>query len=203
MKWIFIISVLLLTSFKTIEKPAGCGQVDIILVGDFSNSVCGNEHFIREAFLTFTSQFELSEATVKIGMIIFDEHPKLLSPLTANSTVLQNGFYQLDRTMCNGGTEMEPAFAMALEQFNKNGRENYQKILVLVSDGDPHEYDKTNYYKAVEALHSQYISVCGILITGHNQEMDRGFMQTVSKGCYAETEYVSLAYELKNLDICF
>lgn len=199
MKWIFITLLILLTSFK--EKP-GCAQLDIILLGDFSGSVQGREKFVVDAFSTFINQFELSEATVKIGMIMFNDNAYITSPLTSNKDELVAGFNKIASTTASGGTEMVFGLRTAYgEILSKKGRDNIQKIIILVSDGDPDDHNKEDEIAMIKQMgEGQFVSICSIVIT--QSGCDRDFMKEISNGCYSEADYMSLAYELKNLDIC-
>lgn len=199
MKWI-ILSMFILTSFKT--ERSGCAQLDIVLIGDFSGSVKGREKFIVEAFSTFIDQFELSESTVKIGLIAFDDFAHILSPLTSDKATIQTGFDKMKTNQASGGTEMLVGLSAAFtEIIGKNGRSGIQKIIILVSDGDPDDSDKAGEAEMIKQLtSSSYVMVCSIVIT--QSSCDREFMKEISNGCYAEADYMSLAFELKNLDIC-
>src|SRR6185369_13881362 len=92
--WFVLIMLTLLGRCK-----AQCLKLDIMLIGDMSGSVQGNEQFVYNALSTFASRFELSEEGVKIGAITFDSSPKLISPLTANKQQLLTNLISIKSVM--------------------------------------------------------------------------------------------------------
>jgi Mg-chelatase subunit ChlD len=199
--WIVIL-VLLFGSFVKKQESPGCAQIDILLVGDFSSSVFGNEKFIADAFKGFIDQFELSETTVKMGIISFNENPTILSTLTSDQTQLQEALHEISTESASGTTNIDSALVTAGEEMLSNrGRYGINKIIILISDGDPDDiHVKKDAIVHVENLRNYGITVCSILILANN--IDRDFMKIISNGCYSEANYHSLAVELKKLDFC-
>jgi Mg-chelatase subunit ChlD len=182
------------------ESNNGCLQIDIMLLGDFSQSVNGHEKFVSGAFNAFAKRFELSEDGVKIGAIIFDSDAILISPLTSDELFLHN---QLDSLTyyyeANGTTNMLGALHVAMDQFVDNGRVGYRKIIIVISDGQPDISSRV--LELARQIKSLNIGICGVLVLANNNSSE--FMREVSSDfCYVETDYENLILELKKLEIC-
>lgn len=201
-KLLTIVYIWVLCSFSSERNSPGCAQMDILLVGDFSSSVIHHENFIVKACQAFINQFELSERGIKMGIIRFNEQPELLSPLTSNRDQLNSALQKMYRT-ASGSTNIDSALMAASDEiFSNRKRNGINKIIILISDGDP---DSGEVYKMgsvlrAKKLHDQGVSICSILVLAY--KYDRDYMKMISNGCYSEAHYQTLAEELKKLDLC-
>lgn len=194
MKTLLFTLLLALTSFKT----PSCLQLDLILVGDISYSVRGNEKFISDAFVSFIDRFELSEDGIQIGMILFNNGPYIISNLSSDKESLKNEGLKIRTLLSDNGTKLFPALEASLQEFMTHGYKNHRKIIIIVSDGVID--DKQETIKTVNKLNQLGIQVCGILInTGGS---DPVFLKRICNDCYSESDYESLGKELEKLGIC-
>ncbi len=219
MKIIIIVVFLLFSSSSNIiNKPAnGCLQMDIMLLGDFSSSVQGYESFISGAFSEFVQQFELSEYGIKIGLVTFTTTAYLNCPLTNNTKLLRSRINDLKYFNGVGHTNMLDAFAIAQNQFIINGRDDYKKIIIVISDGEPDSGEEV--LKLANVIKQSKIGICGILVMKNKTEEEDNdslfyyfygkpidgnvVMKKISSDfCYVESNYDNLIKELKKLDIC-
>ncbi len=185
--------LLILISLFPVKRE--CLQLDIILIGDLSASVRGHEDFIQIAFHTFAKQFELSEETVKIGLIEFGSDSYLKCHLTSDSELLHSSI--ADMNYASGTTNMISAFQMALDEMVLNGRHGYKKIIILVSDGEPDSPDQTRLI--ARQLQIGGVNIYGIAI--NSARIDENFMSEVSYQ-YLRSDFESLSNEIKKLDVC-
>lgn len=176
-----------------IENP--CLQIDILIVGDFSGSVDGYEGYVKKSFLTLLNKFELSEETVKIGVVTFASEAYLDSQLSTNKQSLQVAIGNIFHS--SGSTNMVDGLQLAVNELVNNGRPGYRKIIILVSDGQP-DY-KFGVKQICDQLQSFDIKVYGMLITSNGY--DEEFMKSISS-VYLKTDYESLSEKIKKLDIC-
>lgn len=219
---ILLASILISSAPIKQSRMGGCLQMDIMLLGDLSSSVEGYEPFVAHAFISFVNQFELSETGIKIGVITFNSSPNLISPLSSDTGVVRRKTRTLLHRAGSGSTNMLGALAMAIDQFTRNGRTDYKKMIILISDGEPDaEEDVLETAKQIKSLN---IGICGVLIIVE-EDRDTPFKSTVypygtfgipivkrdgrvtmkkisSDFCYVESNYENLIIELKKLDIC-
>lgn len=177
------------------KKESDCLQVDIMLVADFSGSVIGYEGFVQDAFISFVNQFELSEETVKVGVVTFNSSAYLHCPISSDKPHIIDRIENFHAA--TGNTNMLDAIQISVQELLNNGRPGYKKIIVLVSDGMPD--DRAQVQSACEQMNVFGLNVYGILIEsfGHDEE----FMNSISTH-YLKSDYESLSVEIKKLDIC-
>lgn len=190
----------LLWLFTIPPSVNGCLEIDIILIGDLSGSVDGNEYFVADAFDAFIDRFELSENTIRIGSAIFDDRIFILSELTHNRDKLLAGVNFMRNNKLGGSTNMFGAAQWVNYEFSNNGRSDTRKMLIIVSDGAVNHPLGTK--QSIEILRKNNIEICGIYINTNSGNED--FMMNVSEPyCYVSTSYETLVMELEKLDICF
>jgi len=187
--------LLILVTFLPLKSNNSCLQLDIVLIGDISGSVQGFEPFIRKAFLSFSNKFELDEDGVNIGVMVFNDIPYVLCPVTADKSKFNIAITNVPAA--SGSTNMLRAFYVAMEELLQNGRPGYKKIIIVVSDGMPD--DKYEVMVAAKQMQAVGIDVYGLLIT--NAMYDESFMESISVQYFA-SKYEDLADKIKKLDIC-
>lgn len=116
--------------------PAQCLKMDVMLVGDLSASVIGNEHFIVEAFEALISKTEMSEEGIRIGVITFNTSVYRFSELTGNKSTALRATERIAGTRAGGTTNMSEALRVSLSSMMQD-RPDASKLIVLVSDGVP------------------------------------------------------------------
>jgi len=200
--------------------------MDIIVVGDYSSSINHYEKFVYDAFASFVNNFETSEEGIRIGLIKFNDHARLVSPLTHDKKKLNEALKEFN-TNSYGGTNMEEALQLALNEFTTNGKPENMKMLIMVSDGMPQNQDSV-LLVASQLKDLLHIGICSVLVVKskepppadqmipmpaapwgipttnyyNDNSVDAEFMQKLSSKCYVESDYENLAKELKKLDIC-
>ena len=189
----------------------GCLEMDIILLLDFSGSVEGYEKFIVDALEAFSDRFQISEDRVRIGVIVFNNDPIIISGLTGNKDKIVENILKIKELRADGGTYMFPALMSAEMEFEKNPRDE-RKMIIFVSDGKPSDakgyWKKTNgeikegnIFEFSQKIKSKGIEICGIFID--NGEPGRNFMMKISTTPYFfDSDYLSLILTLRKLDIC-
>lgn len=196
MKILLLLSLLLLST----PKPSSCLQLDIILIGDFSGSVEHHEKFVVDAFTAFSSKFVLSDETVQMGILTFSSTTTIVCPLTADNDLFQASLSKMSTVKAGGGTNLTEALETALDEFQTHGRRGYRKIIILVCDGvvdSPEAALLTSQQMKTLAQ----VGVFGVLIK--DTSANPAFMKEISSDdCYVESDYETLATELKKLDIC-
>lgn len=174
-----------------------CLQMDIILLGDMSGSVQGYEGFVSSAFLTFASRFELSEENVKIGAFIFSDNPITISPLTANKPALLRDLQSINSSIASGSTFLSPSLSIAIDEFVKNGRDGYKKVIVIVSDGAVD--DKILSRQTAQMMRDYGITIYSVII--NDLSSNPTFMQEISDR-YFDSDYQKLTETMLKMDVC-
>lgn len=193
-----LLSLLLFVSSISFGNDNSCLQIDIILVADFSSSVENYQYFISSALQAFANRFELSEGTVKIGLIVFSDYPRLLCPLTSDGERLKKEIDEVSTLVPEGETYMGEAFLLAMDEINKNGRAGYKRMIIIISDGYPTWREST--LRINNQVKGNNISVCSVLIKVN--VCDGEFMKDISTNCYVESNYENLILALESLDVC-
>lgn len=186
-----LLFILLLT--PPIENP--CLQIDILIVGDFSGSIDGYEGYMKKSFITLLNKLELSEETVKLGLVTFASESYLDASLSTDKKSLQVAIDNIYHS--SGSTNMTSGLQLAINELVNNGRPGFRKIIILVSDGQPD--DKYSVKQITDQLKSFDIKIYGMLITSIGY--DEAFMKSISS-VYLKSDYESLSEEIKKLDIC-
>ena len=194
-----ILKLLISTLLLLATPRQGCLELDIILVADLSGSVYRNEYFVADAFDAFVDRFKLSETTIKVGVVVFNDHPMMLTGLTADKDKVRLAIDIIRRSSGNGTTNMVDAFYIAANELINGGRYGVKKVLIIVSDGKPNR--RTAALETILQLRTIYdLSVCGVWIGGDFGEV---FMQNISSDyCYVVSDYRTLVKRLKRLDVC-
>ena len=209
MKTLILIFIFFLFPNKSINNE-DCLEMDIVLVLDFSETVQGYENFVIKALEAFASRFEISEDRVRMGIVVFNNKPTVVSNLTGNKNQIFENIIEIKEFKADGGTYMFPALKSAELEFKKNPRDA-RKMIIFISDGKPSDYE-TNWQNS-EALGSggvlglgQRIKSKGIEIWSvfiNNGDQGRDFMLEISSIPYFfDSDYRSLISTLKKLDLC-
>ncbi len=192
-----MIKVLAVLLFSLLPVRHSCLQIDLLLIGDLSQSVHGFEPFISRAFTQFSDQFDLGEESLKIGVITFSDDARVIVPLTSEAAVLKTGLTHIGTA--EGGTNMITSFYKAVDEFAEHGRPGFRKLIIVVSDGDVTSPEQT--LAISHMLRNSQIQICSVLIKSIDQKDE--FMESISSDCYVKSNYESLIVELRKLDICF
>lgn len=192
MKTLFLILALSTSSF------AQCLEMDIMLVGDFSFSVQGNEKFVVDAIQSFSDRFKLSETGVNIGIVTFNSDVYLTSPLSQDNADINRSIESLRSVACSGTTNMTEALQVAANELTK-GRSGVMKSIILISDGRPNSPSSTIQTADMIKNLMRY-TICTVLID--MDDSDEGVLIGISSNCYVSTNFNSLSDELKKLDVC-
>lgn len=178
----------------------GCLKIDIILLGDLSGSVDDKEYFVANVFGAFVDRFELDSNTVKIGVMVFESEPYILSHLTDNKGQLLTSINYIRNNDLSGTTQLGKAIKVAWNEFTLYGRADARKMLIIVSDGGvDSKKDTSSLIKQMKVQTD--IEVCGIYIDTYSGDSD--YMMDISdQYCYVSTGYNLLVQELERLDLC-
>lgn len=98
----------------------------------------------------------------------------------------------------DGSTSLESGLNRALDEFVLRGRPGYDKMIILVSDGDVN--NPTLCINMAAIIKEAGVKVCSVLILDGSKRPD--FMKEIANGCYVESDYKSLYEELRKLDVC-
>lgn len=188
-----VIFILLLGLFKPGDR---CLEMDILLIGDMSGSVEGKEDFVIDAIEVFVESIETEENGIRIGVIAFNNVPSLVSPLYGNKQEIRDNVEQYG-WFAHGSTNMSLAFQIAYNELSRD-RQNVRKLIILISDGEA--TDKDDAENTVKELKMVNVGICCVLV--RNDSSNPMFMKKISDGCYVESSYENLAYELLKMDIC-
>lgn len=202
MKTLILFFLLVLTlSFKSDNN--GCLRLDILLVGDYSYSCDGKEHFIVDAFKAFANRFKLSEEDFKIGIITFEETATIRCPLTSDPILFNDAIKKLENLKANGaGTNITLALRAAFDELHSNGRQHTTKIIILVSDG-LNNNGEADPVKVADQIKITGTTICTVLVDKESNATNATVMKYIAtSGWYVESSYGTLIDELKTLDIC-
>ena len=172
--------------------------MDIIVLADFSTSIAGSENFVIDAIHDFVDQFELSEEGINIAVIVFNNDGYLISHLTSRKDSLKIKIKQLNSIQLIASTDMYSGLSDSFAEFTINGRSDYKKLLIVISDGAVNAPIPTFFL--AEEIKKSKIGICSIMIS--DSSSNPTFMKSISSDCYLETDYRNLIKELKKLDIC-
>jgi Mg-chelatase subunit ChlD len=180
------VKILILILFSLVCNAQGCLKLDVVLLVDVSSSVEDKKEFIVKAVNTFNTRFENTD--VHTSLITFSNGAELKYHL---------GKPEISMIICFGMTNLVPGLFFAEKEFEECGRENYRKMIILISDGKV-DYEKESVTKC-KLLQQKDITIVGILVK--SEDTNEEFMKKVCD-TYVESEYESLADELMRLDIC-
>lgn len=187
-------TILLILLTSSIAFSQGCNELDILLLGDMSESVQGYEQFIADAFLQFANQ-ELGKK--RIGVITFNSDPIILHKLTENRTSLIKEILTIKSTPAINTTDLTGAFYKCVEEFGKTGRKDVKKIIILVSDGLPD--DATTAKIVATQLKMTGIDIYCIMINASS--VNKEYMESLGTE-YFDTDYEGLSEKLRSINFC-
>ena len=215
MKTILFLALLTLFGFTSKQPPSeDCLRLDVILIGDTSDSVIGYESFIDTAFTSFVDKFEMADQSIRMGVIQFSDDAHVLCHLTGDKQIVKKSLNKF-KEKANGSTNMLAAFWAAVREFKTNGRLDVKKVIVIVSDGEPSSIIETTSV-ATHLKDTLGIDICGVLVVkidnddGSFQMMynvrdsySPQFMKNISSDfCYVESDFKTLKNKLMRLSIC-
>jgi len=175
-----------------------CLKVDLLLIGDMSPSVDGNQKQMAQAFSEFINKYELSDDGIRMGIVTFNSGARTNCALTSDKKKLIRCSDSIATQRTAGNTYMEEAFNTALDQFSSNIRRNAKRMMIVVSDGAV-DHDMLCLMIA-KSIKNNGIKICSVLILDNTPRPD--FMKDISSDCYLETDYGSLHDEMAKLNVC-
>jgi Mg-chelatase subunit ChlD len=190
----YLIAVFLLFSLTCHSQ---CNKMDIVIIGDYSGSVQGNEEFVTDAISTFASS--VHSETVRVAVVLFDNQPKIIAELNSEVADLLAQVFSYRDVFATGGTNIESALQMAANILLTEQNDS-RKLVILISDGDVTTGTPEGALMTGKQLNAIGVGICSVLIQNKTSQPD--FMKEISGGCYVESNYESLSKELKNLNIC-
>ena len=181
-------------SWPVIEMPAGVEgdtnqalKVDVLFLLDNSGSMIANDpQFItREVVTKFL--MNLKEG-FRVGMLTFDQEATLIEPLSFVDTVAdaQRFMKSLDRIDYKGQFTNTPSgVERAIYELKSNGREDAEKIIILLTDGIVDTGNKEQDIAGEEWLRDQLAMDCkiaGIRVFGvaFTEMADYRLIQTIA-----------------------
>lgn len=225
MKIIAIIVIFLLSSFtmKEDRNDAGCLKADILLLADLSSSIAGYEEFIHDAAYTFIDKFELADNGIRIGFITFSSLAYLHYPLSSDKDSLKLATSILAPRMSGGSTNLSQAFEIATNELSTNGRPDALKMVLVITDGEPNDLDKT-IDRATILKQTPGTMIWCIFVSKAALKSDpdpsqywfygvpssvssrvnglENLKKIASPNCVIESDYNNLVDQIKKLDIC-
>ncbi len=177
---------------------AQCSNLDVILLGDFSSSVQGNEQFVLDAIVEFAEELTPHVNDVRLGVIMFaDDATVVCRPDNDYWRNLPN-VMEYNSINATGSTNIELALQTATNELLRE-QNNRRKVIVLISDGDVTVGTQEQTIATAKQIQNIGIGICGVLIKNNSSRPE--FMKEVSQ-VYVETDYTNLALELKKLNLC-
>lgn len=167
-----------------IPRPSGCLKLDVILVVDTSASVFNSQRFINDAISTFRQRFVGTD--VNVGIVTFNERAEIRCHLGDTTTV--------SVFPCCSTNLLEGLRKATDELFGPYGRQDYRKMIVIISDGEVDYPDSC--IRMLTFMKSTGIGILGVQVGKVNT-----FMRD-NCDVYVESDYEQLAEELKRMDVC-
>lgn len=181
-----------------------CLKLDVVLVGDYSGSVEGNEPFVRAAFHAFADRLDLGEDQVRLGIVLFGDQATIDCPLTGDRATLLDRLALLETKAAQyGGTDLTSGLLTAGAMLTLD-RPDARKLVVLISDGLHNNHDRDPQALA-QLLQLQQVQVAPVLILSNHLVEGAGrplMVSLASPGLYHEASYETLIGVLKKLDVC-
>ncbi len=207
MRRIYAILLILIT---TNVYGQDCLDMDIILLGDYSGSIEGKEHYVKNAFEAFSKSFKYS-ASVRIGIILFDGSQYIVCPLISSRNTSEV-MISMDKYVAGGETILSTALEFSFDMLMADSR-NTEKTIIIISDGQAN--DERPAKKIAEQIKSKGVLICSIHISqldfhimsnpnAINKNWGREIMKNISSGdqYFTTTNYTKLSNTLKELSIC-
>lgn len=197
-----LLYVLLFLFLVNISLYSQCLKLDIILLADVSGSLHGSEHLVESALVGFVDRFELTDETVRIGLVTFGTYSFVNQSLTADKSMLFGAISIFNKFPLGGYTNISSGLAYAYHELITNGRFDVPKIIILISDGvQTHDMNKLPFIVANIQNDPNGMTICGVYIeTGGSSPVT---MQSITNsGCYATSNYKDLEKTLLDMSIC-
>jgi uncharacterized protein YegL len=121
----------------TVGWEGAARQRELVLVMDSSDSLAAYDPE-QERMLAVRSLIEAlpDEAPMRLALVDFDHEARLLQPLTEDWSEVIEHLSEFD---ASGGTDLELALNVALDEIIQNGREQATASIILFSDGETSE----------------------------------------------------------------
>lgn len=191
--------LLILSFIMSMYSPKSCLEMDIIFLVDLSGSVAYHQDDIADALTGFINEFDLSNETIRMGIVMFGADATTLSELTSNKNKIYDAINFIRNNDILRVSNMYDGIIVSIREFNKSPRSFVPKHLIIISDGG---VDTPMLCKEMlEQAKLQDIAICTILANGMN--VDESFLKDIaSNGCYVKTNYNLLVNEIKKLELC-
>lgn len=143
---------------------------------------------LKEAATTFVNSTTAASATSRIGIATFNSNSELIQELTTvDSTGQETLVKDINEIRASAGTSPQLGLQKALEQLEKNPREEVPQYVILFTDGKPSTgADKTATELAAEKLREKGIIVYTIGLGLDTDTTDWLSVKIASKDCAFE-----------------
>lgn len=221
---ILIVCICIFTTFSDIHaalSSSGCLEADILIVVDWSGSTQSEHSSMVGAIYAYSRSFVLTDNGIKIGIVSFGDNSTIVSPITADTDVLDQGMMTLLADNANHGTVADdvPALihTLMLQSMKERGRMPLRRFVIFISDGDIHNRREIRT-ELVRASTSLEIMTFAIWLGESSEDSNnipyvepredvemsgRDFMKLIaSPGCFLQSDYSSLRDFLIRLNLC-
>ena len=180
-----IVAGLLTMIFPLVPAFCDTKNLDVVLLLDSSGSMLITDplNLRSEGIGLFV---ELLGEHDRVSLIAFDEKPTIIVPL--NGRVDRDGFTRSLKSIQTKGeyTDIGLAFEMAAQTLRKNGRDDSEKIIVLLSDGkfEPHpirgQAEELKNALVEKVVPSELSNGIRTFALAFSLEADRGLLENIS-----------------------
>ncbi|MDH5442130.1 MAG: VWA domain-containing protein [Candidatus Nomurabacteria bacterium] len=188
-------------------KAQDCISADIVMLVDWSGSLEGYEGAQMDACKEFVSKFDLKKERVRFALVSFYNFGEetINHKLSSDKKSLLSKFESMKSLSAGGSSYMEGGISLSrviFQRGNETRTDNYQKIIIIISDGDLN--DSVETYVELLSMTNQYaVRVISLYMGNYNNDSSVEFMKSIATpGNYFQTSYKELAEFLKDLDLC-
>uniref|UniRef100_A0A914IFZ5 VWFA domain-containing protein n=1 Tax=Globodera rostochiensis TaxID=31243 RepID=A0A914IFZ5_GLORO len=134
-----------------LEECNNAGKIDLMLLLDTSGSMYLSFTQQRQLALQLLHAIEPALHALQVGVIQFAHEPTVIHSLREPTATKYRELLDRVRDIVFTGrnTRIADALELALNEFDKHGRKDAQKVLVLISDGHGQEF----WHRAAEVAH--------------------------------------------------
>ncbi len=176
-----------------------CTKFDLIVICDYSASLRNKEREISSAVDGFSKSLIIGEEDTKFGIIVFSDFSQVFCPLTTDKALIEDNVRLLHTQSVMSSTFLAPALLDAYNEFTTSGRPDTKKIIVLISDGWPH--DGSQALDVATQLKMLNVEIFTLLVEGETID-ERYMKQIASPNAYFSTNFESLLHTLQNINFC-
>lgn len=199
--------LLIILLFLPLPIFSQCMNQDIVVMVDVSSSVMSYQQDMENGVRAIVDKFEIKFDKVNFGFVEFGSEAIITLPLISDEELIYDYIDHISKSNKLGSTNMSDALRISHDMLNNSERVMNDKVLIIVSDGEPDNVYLAQYFAQNIKQNVPPIKICSIIIKPIRDKYDGtrvSFLRRIASDmCFTVTDFNKIVEDINKLNFCF